>query len=486
MSSSRVRILDPNEKPSPVFYPIAIIGAGAGGIGAACRLKHLGYDKFRVFERESGLGGTWWTNRYPGVSKTIYSSGSDFLDYLGTAVERAGITSNIRLNSEVTMEEVIQAKIVISAVGILSEPNKPIADLGASNGQVIHSARWPADTDLTGQDVVVVGSGCSAAQIVPALLQTPVKSLTQIMRTPPWVVPRLEEPGGKEAYAKWAPQIYGTVPLLGFFVPAASSLAHMTALAPPKYHRILTPQYPVGCKRRIFDSDWLKCMHDSRFTLASGSLTSVSDHEVNVRGPDASCKELTDRILKADTLILATGFDTHEFKHYLPVVGRDGISLQDQWATRGGPHAYMCTAVDGFPNFFMVRGPNTLTGHTSAIMTMENTIEYILRLIKPVLTGHVSIVEPKPEAVQAWDRAIQANTQATVFRVCTSWYKTGGRNVAVYPRSQVDYHLRCRFPRLSNWNRTMTVRGMNRQRRHWAIGYLAIATVCFGVLYAVL
>jgi hypothetical protein len=94
----------------------------------------------------------------------------------------------------------------------------------------------------------------------------------------------------------------------------------------------------------------------------------------------------------------------------------------------------MCTAVDGFPNFFMVGGPNTLTGHTSAIMTIENTIEHILRIIKPVLTGHVSIVEPKPDAVQAWDRSIQGNAQATVFRACTSWYKRqGGSNVAVYP-----------------------------------------------------
>ncbi|KAL3449172.1 hypothetical protein BJX65DRAFT_306236 [Aspergillus insuetus] len=303
---------------------------------------------------------------------------------------------------------------------------------------------------------------------------------------------RLEEPGGKEAYAKWAPRIYGTVPLLGFFVrmlicvvagshwlffkrinyksqkqAAASSLAHMTALAPPKYHRMLTPQYPVGCKRRIWDSDWLKSMHDSRFTLVSGN---------------ASSKEITNRTLKADTLLLATGFNTTGFKHYVPVVGRNGISLQDQWATR----AYTCTAVDGFPNFFMVGGPNTLTGHTSVIMTIENTIEYILRLIKPVLTGHISTVEPKPEAVQAWDRAIQSNTQATVFRACTSWYKgQKGRNVAVYPRSQLDYYLR-RFPRLSDWNRTMTVRGQNSQRRQWVTVHLALATVCSGVLYAIL
>jgi cation diffusion facilitator CzcD-associated flavoprotein CzcO len=163
-------------------------------------------------------------------------------------------------------------------------------------------------------------------------------------------------------------------------------------------------------------------------------MTGVHDHDVTVRGPDASSEGFTDRTLKADTLILATGFNTNDFKHYVPVVGRNGTSLQDQWATRGGPHAYMRTAVDGFPSLFMVGGPNTPSGHTSAIMAIENSIEYILRLIKPVLTGHVSIVEPKPEAVQPWDRVIQGNTQATVFRGCTSWYKgQGGRNVAVYP-----------------------------------------------------
>jgi cation diffusion facilitator CzcD-associated flavoprotein CzcO len=208
----------------------------------------------------------------------------------------------------------------------------------------------------------------------------------------------------------------------------------MTSLAPPKYHSMLTPSYPVGCKRRVWDSDWLRSMHDSRYTLVSGSLTRVHDREVTIRGSDALSRELTDSTLKVDTLILASGFKTSEFKYYVPVVGRHGILLRDQWTMRGGPHAYMCTAVDGFPNFFMVGGPNSLTGHTSPIMTIENNIQYILVLIRPILTGHVSIFEPKPEAVPAWDRAIQDHTKSTVFHFCTSWYKgQGRRNVAIYP-----------------------------------------------------
>ncbi|KAF7587639.1 hypothetical protein BBP40_006923 [Aspergillus hancockii] len=351
-----------------------------------------------------------------------------------------------------------------------------LSGIGQALCILIHSARWPADTDLSGQDVVAVGSGCIAAQIVPALLQTPVNVSNPDYANSPMGCSATRRTRWKEAHAKWAPQVYETVPSLRLLVrmllcfvaeshwlffkrnnyksqkqAEASSLAHMTAQAPLQYHCMLTPRYPVGCKRPIWDSDWLKSMHDSRFSLVSGSLARVHDLEVTVLGNDQTPgKELLETTLKADTLILAAGYNVNEFKHYVPVIFRNGTSLHDQWATRGGPHAYMCTAIDGFHNF-MVGGPNTLTGHTSAIITIENNIEYILRLIKPVLTGHVSVDEPKPEAVQAWDRGIQGATNATVFRDCTSWYTgQGGRNVAVYPRSQLDYYLRCRFPRLSD------------------------------------
>ncbi|KAL4864236.1 hypothetical protein BDV12DRAFT_176441 [Aspergillus spectabilis] len=564
MASLQISVSDPLR----IFYPVVIIGAGAAGIAAACRLKsRYQFDQFRIFERHSGIGGTWWANRYPGVacdvptlfysfsfapnyqSKTIFPTGENYLDYLYAVVERADIAHKIQLNSEVVLvkwvdddseweleikhtlsvgvkchespkkpcvvqDEIIRAKIVISAVGVLTEPNEQVEGRNAFLGQVIHSARWPSQVDLAGQDVVVVGSGCSAAQIVPALLQTQIRSLTQIIRSAPWIVPRMEEPGGKELYAKWAPVVY-RLPFLGYIVriticclsellwftvfqrrnatlrhqAEAFSLAHVARLAPQKYHRMLTPAYQLGCKRRVYDNEWLRSMHDPRLTLVHGTLHRVHGHEVTVLGSDpaAASAEAEGKTFNADTLILTTGFKATEFLHSVTVIGRHGLSLQRLWTTRGGAHAYMGAALDGFPNFFVVMGPNTFSGHTSVMMAIENSIEYILTLIQPVLAGDTDTLEAKPEAVQAWTRDIHRDMGATVFEACASWYNNqGAYNSVLYPRSQLDFYLRCRFPRLSDWNQRLTARGQSRQHRRQIMHCLAVTVVAIGVLYAVL
>ncbi|KAL4886224.1 hypothetical protein BJY04DRAFT_229345 [Aspergillus karnatakaensis] len=521
---------------SSTFYQVVIIGAGAGGIAAACLLKKRGIERFRVYEREPHIGGTWWTNRYPGVvrnlfseaeqgtalysfsfapnyqSKTIYPSGADFVEYLVTVVQRAGISDKFQLASEVrtvkwvadasewelhishsttkdvaARTEIIRAEVVISAIGILKEP-------------IIHSARWPADVNLGGKRIVVVGSGCSAAQIVPTILQnSAIESVTQIMRTPPWVIPRLEEPGGQEVYAKWAPRVLGAVPFLGFLMrmlicfvaethwftifKAGSvkgreqaetvSCAHMVKHAPTQYHSMLRPSYPIGCKRRVVDSDWLKSMHDSRFTLAHGSLVGVQGVKVLMLGPDPELQEAA--TFSADTMILATGFDISGLKHYMNITGREGMTLQDVWAMRGGP--------------------NTLTGHTSVIMMIENTLQYILRMIQPVLTGDVSAIEPKPEAVQRWTQDIRRDTDQTNVALYP-WVSPVIDSMVICPltlppcqfhrRSQLDYYFRCCFPRHLDWKRTLTQRGQSRQQSQSSIEYLALATVLAALLYALL
>ncbi|RAQ47304.1 dimethylaniline monooxygenase [Aspergillus flavus] len=533
--SLRIRVENAYDGAPRTFYPVVVIGAGASGIAAGCRLKQkCGCDQFRIFDRQSGIGGTWWSNRYPGVacdvpaffysfsfapnylSKTIFPSGRDYIDYLYNVVERAGIADKIQLNTEViSLEwiekdaewelyisqvygqdsrgkkteavEIVRAKVVISAVGVLVEPTEwpsSVASRDTYNGQLLHSARWPDKISLDGQDVVLVGSGCSAAQIAPALLQTKVKSLTQIMRTAPWLVPRVEEPGGRDAYAKWAPRIYGMIPGLGYTVrmllcivsellwytafqrpngrlrkqEEASCLAHMRALAPITYHDQLTPTYQLGCKRRIYDNDWLRGMHDPRFTLESRPWRSVADTSITVGDGDNA------KTYHADTLILATGFEATQFLQPISVVGRHGLSLHGLWATRGGPHAYLGTAVDGFPNFFLILGPNTFAGHTSVIMAIENSVDHAMRLIAPILDGQVESIEPKTIAVQTWLTGIRSDMASTVFASCQSWYNGGGRyNSVMYPRSQLDFYLRCRFPRLSDWNRVLTPQGRERQ-----------------------
>ncbi|RAQ62585.1 dimethylaniline monooxygenase [Aspergillus flavus] len=517
--SLRIRVENAYDGAPRTFYPVVVIGAGASGIAAGCRLKQkCGCDQFLVFDRQSGIGGTWWRNRYPGVacdvpaffysfsfapnylSKTIFPSGRDYIDYLYNVVERAGIADKIQLNTEViSLEwiekdaeweqyisqvygqdsrgkkteavEIVRAKVVISAVGVLAESSEwpsSVASRDTYNGQLLHSARWPDKISLDGQDVVLVGSGCSAAQIAPALLQTKVKSLTQIKRTAPWLVPRVEEPGGRDAYAKWAPRIYGMIPGLRYTRPngrlrkqeEASCLAHMRALAPITYHDQLTPTYQLGCKRRIYDNDWLRGMHDPRFMLESRPWRSVADTSITVGDGDNA------KTYHADTLILATGFEATQFLQPISVVGRHGLSLHGLWATRGGPHAYLGTAVDGFPNFFLILGPNTFSGHTS-----------------------VESIEPKTIAVQTWLTGIRRDMASTVFASCQSWYNGGGRyNSVMYPRSQLDFYLRCRFPRLSDMNRMLKPQG--RERQLWrrmgrvvVVGVLTCALIFYRELW---
>ncbi|RMZ43046.1 dimethylaniline monooxygenase [Aspergillus flavus] len=517
--SLRIRVENAYDGAPRTFYPVVVIGAGASGIAAGCRLKQkCGCDQFLVFDRQSGIGGTWWRNRYPGVacdvpaffysfsfapnylSKTIFPSGRDYIDYLYNVVERAGIADKIQLNTEViSLEwiekdaeweqyisqvygqdsrgkkteavEIVRAKVVISAVGVLAESSEwpsSVASRDTYNGQLLHSARWPDKISLDGQDVVLVGSGCSAAQIAPALLQTKVKSLTQIKRTALWLVPRVEEPGGRDAYAKWAPRIYGMIPGLRYTRPngrlrkqeEASCLAHMRALAPITYHDQLTPTYQLGCKRRIYDNDWLRGMHDPRFMLESRPWRSVADTSITVGDGDNA------KTYHADTLILATGFEATQFLQPISVVGRHGLSLHGLWATRGGPHAYLGTAVDGFPNFFLILGPNTFSGHTS-----------------------VESIEPKTIAVQTWLTGIRRDMASTVFASCQSWYNGGGRyNSVMYPRSQLDFYLRCRFPRLSDMNRMLKPQG--RERQLWrrmgrvvVVGVLTCALIFYRELW---
>ena len=359
---------------------------------------------------------------------------------------------------------VIRAKVVVSGAGVLVEPNewpKDVSGKDSFTGKVIHSARWPEDLDLDNKDVVVAGSGCSAAQIVPALLQTKIKSLTQVIRTPPWIVSRVEEPGSKETYAKWAPQIYGTLPLLGYSVrilicwtaellwysafqrrnvrlrrySEKAHLNHMYQLAPRKYHSIREPKYSLGCKRRVYDNEWLRSMSDPRFTLTHQPLLSAEGGTIKVGERQANATSLAcSQTHPADIFILATGFQATQFLQPLSIIGRQGHSLHSLWAERGGAQAYMGTSLDNFPNFFMLMGPNTFVGHTSVMISIENSIKYILKMIRPVLVGDIVSLEPKSEATEKWTSDIRRDMKNTVFEGCQSWYNGNGAwNSVMYP-----------------------------------------------------
>ena len=370
--------------------------------------------------------------------------------------------------------EVVRAKIVVSGVGGIVEPKtwpKDIPGIETFEGELLHTARWDSDVDLQGKDVVVVGAGCSAAQVIPELIKPEhnVKSVTQLMRSPPWVQPNLMEPDQLRLWEKYSPMLFSNIPgaaraarnslffmlELGFFrmfkhggifTRLRSSteklfLDNMRRLAPEKYHEILTPNYSLGCKRRIIDTDWYVSLQAPNVELTTLALTEIKPKSVII-GPKrhyapGNISEIDEvKEVPADTIILANGYQTNRFFHSLNVIGREGKNLEDVWDERGGAQAYLGIAMDKFPNFFMVFGPNTATGHTSVIFASENAVNYSLNFMKPILDGRVSTYEVTEEAERNWTEKVQKALQNTVFRrgTCTSWYQTeDGWNASTYP-----------------------------------------------------
>lgn len=369
--------------------------------------------------------------------------------------------------------EVVRAKIVVSGVGAIVEPKtwpEDIPGIETFEGELIHTARWDSNVDLQGKDVVVVGSGCSAVQVIPELIKPEinVKSVTQLMRTPPWVQPNLLDPDGLRAWEKYSPTLLRNIPGLaraarnllflrlewnfiqmfkntGISPGLRSStekhfLDNMRSIAPEKYHDILTPNYSLGCKRRIIDTDWYVSLQAPNVELTTLALTSVQSKSIIIgpkrHYPPGSQDIGEAREIPADVIILANGYQTNRYLHPLRVTGRNGKDLESVWAERGGEQAYLGVAMDHFPNFFMLFGPNTATGHTSVIFATENAVNYSLNFMKPILDGHVSTYEVTEKAERNWTDKLQKGLQDTVFRrgTCSSWYQNeSGWNSSTYP-----------------------------------------------------
>lgn len=388
--------------------------------------------------------------------------------------ERDEIVAKDGEHSVYVKTEVVRAKIVVSGVGGLVEPKtwpKDIPGIDDFEGEVLHTARWDSSVDLEGKNVVVIGSGCSAAQVIPELIKPKfnVKSVTQLMRTPPWVQPNLMNPQELRVWEKYSPTLMSNVPGLAragrsilFFMLEWSFirmfkngsisrrqrplieqafLHHMRKLAPEKYHDILTPNYSIGCKRRIIDSDWYVSLQDPNVELSTLALTSVQSKSVTI-GPEqhyppgGNAEKGQVKEVPADVIILANGYETNRWLHPLRVIGKGGKDLENVWEERGGAQAYLGLAMDQFPNFFMLFGPNTATGHTSVIFASENAVNYSLKFMKPILDGNVSTYEVTEEAERNWTEKLQNGLQDTVFRrgTCSSWYQTeGGWNSSTYP-----------------------------------------------------
>ncbi|KAF2869690.1 hypothetical protein BDV95DRAFT_608531 [Massariosphaeria phaeospora] len=580
-----IRRVNGYDQNAYTYYPIIIVGAGASGIAMACRLKQeLGFDQFRIFDRQAGIGGTWWINRYPGVAcdvpaafysfsfaqnpnwTSFHPPGREIVQYYHDVCQSYRITDKVELNTdieqcrwledeqvwEVTLKrlvtgmgdlgskermkvveekgeaavysdrEIVRAKIVISAVGGLAEPKgwpDDIAGFESFKGPVFHSARWDESVDFTDKDVVVIGTGCSSAQLVPRLPEAPynAKSVTQLMRSPPWVVPSPHAPGGDEWWEKNGPALTKYVPgllqtlritifaaLEGTFFKTFPNtdratknrkmmeekmIARMKRIVPEKYHEMLTPNYGIGCKRRIFDKRWYSSLNNAKIELTTQPPKRINEKSVTIGPgalypPSADSGDLPERDVPADIVILANGFDITRWLHPLRVTGKGGKDLVETMQERGGPQAYQGTAMDGFPNFFIIFGPNTATGHSSVVFASENMVNYSLKFIKLILSGDVSTVEVKHQAEVDYTAEMQSSLKNTVWMSggCSSWYYTqNGWNSTLYPYSQIDFWRRCVFPKWNDWNVAYTKKGVRRQRRTRALRLLALALAIVGI-----
>jgi cation diffusion facilitator CzcD-associated flavoprotein CzcO len=463
---------------------VLIIGAGVGGIASAVKLKRAGINDFVVCEQSGGPGGTWWNNRYPGCEVDIHSDfySFSFMPYSWTGshapqpelqrycedtIDRFGIRDRLRFGCKVESLEwdarrsvytatlgdgsSLDARHVISAVGFLNVPNIPSwPGLDEFGGPVWHTARWREDVDLSDKTVAVVGTGSTAAQLVPALAPR-VGRLIQFQRSPGWILPKNEVRYSEaermrrsrtplvqrvSRYRKYRDfskfvSVFDTGSTLHADTTRQALEFIASEIESPEVRAAVTPAYPIGCKRIILASTYYAALNRPNVTLVPDGVERVTrDGIVAADGAER----------QVDAIVLATGFRAWDYLATLDVKGADGRRLHDVWGDR--KQSFLGITVAGFPNFYMIYGPNT-NGGGSIIFQNEKQAEVAVRAVRKSLrTGRV--VDTNPLAVEwytSWlDAAVDRHYDAQKVQNCHSYFHApGGRNVALWPRTHRFY-----------------------------------------------
>ncbi|MCK8498717.1 flavin-containing monooxygenase [Myxococcus fulvus] len=467
-------------------FHVAIAGSGFGGLGMAIRLKQEGMEDFVILERAGDVGGVWRDNLYPGCACDVpshlysfsfapnprwsraYSPQPEIHAYLRDCAERFGVLPHVRFHHTVeeaswdeaaqhwrlqTSQGLFTADVFIFAAGAFSEPVVPsLPGLERFQGKVMHSARWDPGYALEGRRVAVVGTGASAIQFVP-VIQPKVSRLVLFQRTPPWILPREDRP-----IAAWRQWLYARVPgarwltRLGIYaVKELSALAFMhpwiirlaqrgakrhlrDSVKDPVLRAKLTPGYTMGCKRVLVSDDYLPALTRDNVEVVTEGLQEVREHSVVTT---------TGAEHPVDALIFGTGFQITEPAFARHIRGRDGRSLTETWA--GSMKAHLGTSVSGFPNFFMLLGPNTGLGHTSVILMMEAQFAHVLSALRYLEGRGLAAVEPTADAQEAFIQDVDTRMARTVWLTggCVSWYLDAtGRNSTLWPGFTFSYHHR--------------------------------------------
>jgi cation diffusion facilitator CzcD-associated flavoprotein CzcO len=477
--------------PDETTVDVLIVGAGFSGICMGIKLREAGMHSFLIIEKSADIGGTWWDNRYPGCACDIpshlysfsfepsadwtrmYPGQQEIQDYLKGCVARHQLAPQIRLSTrfqEAVWDEAagawratthdgtrIRARVLASGMGALHVPRYPdLPGLERFKGPAFHSSAWDYGVELGGKKVGVVGTGASAIQFVPQIAPQ-VEKLHLFQRTPAWIVPRLDFAISEKwkrrfrniPVTRWAFRQYifwrQEVRVLGFLgnepfrkKVEGISLRHLARrIKDPKMRAELTPNYQLGCKRVLVSDDFYPALNRPNVELVTDAIAEVREHSIVTRDG---------RERPIDILIYGTGFRATEPLIGCRIVGRGGVEIHDAWKERMS--AYLGVTVAGFPNFFMLLGPNTGLGHNSVVLMIEAQVRYAVKCLKLMKRRKQSVIEVRAETQQRFVEEIYRRMSGTVWQSggCHSWYQDQrtGEITTLWPGSVVSYLRRTR------------------------------------------
>lgn len=463
-------------------HRIVIIGAGSAGICTAANLNKAGITDYQILEKGEGTGGTWYWNQYPGaecdVQSHLYSFAfepktdwsqpfagqAEILEYLNHIVDKYEIRAHIRYNTTVDAlkwqedgsywtittanGEIVEAQIVISAIGMFNNTVWPsIPGIKDFKGTSWHSARWNKSHDLTGERVAVIGIAASAVQFAPQIAPS-VRELQLYQRTANWVVPKPNTPYTKEqlnhynknpdAVTKSRNEIYDVWNTLATFSDKqiladieTSGLERIAEVQNPEVRRKLTPNHPFGCKRPLFSDLYYPIFNRDNVELVTTDIEKITENAIVTA--DGKSREI-------DTLICSTGFYTTSYLTALNVTGRNGLHISDAWSD--GPQAYLGMNTTGFPNLFMLYGPNTNQG--CILFMLERQVEYVMRQIKRMGEENLAWIDIREDVMAKFNKKLQsdiANVDVWQADCGNEFYyrASSGRLVTQWPHSMDEF-----------------------------------------------
>ena len=467
---------------------VVVVGAGFGGLGMAAELKRAGLEDFLVLDQADELGGTWRDNTYPGlacdVPSHLYSFSfrpgrwsrrfpprEEILAYMHALADERGLRRHLRFGHGVASAEfderralwnltltgggALQTRALVSAVGQLNRPRIPgIPGRDDFAGPSWHSARWDHGADLAGRRVAVIGTGASAIQFVPEVART-AAHVDVYQRSAPYVLPKSDRPygeGEQRLYERFPAArkadrlrifLYGELLTTGFVLSPKFLAGPMqmwrrqlrTQISDPALREKCVPDYVMGCKRVLFSNDWYPALDRPNVDLVTDPIERIAADGVITAGG---------ALRPADAIVYGTGFHTLDFLAPMSVTGLGGQRLDEAW--RDGARAYLGITVSGFPNFFMLYGPNTNLGGNSIIYMLEGQIGYVAGALRALAKERLDWLDVRPDVQDSFNSWVSAASRTSVWESgCRSWYTTAsGRNTNNWPDHTFLYRYRVR------------------------------------------